>query len=138
MTYLLDTGVVSELRKRPGVVDPHVLAWAGEHPARELYVSVVTIQEIELGVLLRKRQDPDQGEVLRRWLEGSVLPGFGDRILPVDLEVARASAGLHVPDPRPVRDAHIAATALIHDMIVVTRNVDDFAPSGVPLINPWR
>jgi len=138
VTYLLDTCVVSELRKRPGVVDPGVLRWAQEHPARDLYISVVTIQEIELGILRRERRDPEQGVVLRRWLDDGVLAGFDGRILPVDIEVARAAARLHVPDPRPERDAFIAATAAVNSMEVVTRNIADFEPTGVPFLNPWR
>lgn len=138
MTYLLDTCVVSELRKRPGVVDLGVLEWAQAHPARDLSISVVTIQEIELGVLLRERRDPEQGGLLRRWFEDGVLAGFAGRVVSVDIEVARAAARMHVPDPRPERDAVIAATASVHSLTVVTRNVADFDPTGVPVINPWR
>jgi hypothetical protein len=102
-----------------------------------LYLSVVSVQELEVGILLVERRDAAQGAILRTWLDDYVLPAFAGRILPVDVEVARRSAGLHVPDPKPVRDSLIAATALVHGMTVVTRNVDDFAPSGVLLLNPW-
>lgn len=137
--YLLDTVVVSELRRaRSGRTHPGVAAWAEATPAAELFVSVITLQEIEIGVLLMERRDDVQGTVLRRWYEGTVLPGFAGRLLAVDAAVARRSAPLHVPDPRPVRDTLIAATALVHGLTVVTRNVADFAPTGVPLLNPWE
>lgn len=136
--YLLDTNAVSELRKiRVGKADRHVAAWADSVDAVDLYVSVITIQELEIGVLLAERRDPAQGALLRTWLNSHVLPAFTGRIVAVDVAVALRSARLHVPHPRPVRDGLIAATALVHGMTVVTRNVDDFAPSGVVTLNPW-
>ena len=136
--YLLDTNVVSELRKiRPGKADSFVAAWADSIDAADLYLSAITIQELEIGVLLVERRDPAQGAVFRAWLNGHVLPAFAGRILVVDTAVALRSARLHVPDLRPVRDGLIAATALVHGMTVVTRNVADFEPTGVPLLNPW-
>ena len=136
--YLLDTNVVSELRKvRAGKADRHVADWADGIDAGDLYVSVITLQELEIGVLLAERRDPSQGAVFRAWLNGHVLPAFAGRILVVDTAVAQRSARLHVPDPRPVRDALIAATALVHGMTVVTRNVADFEPTGVAVLNPW-
>ena len=137
MSYLLDTNVVSELRKKPGRVDPGVLDWARSRPSRDLYISVITVLEIELGVALRERRDPQQGAVLREWMESGVMKGFAGRILPVDVDVARRAAHLHVPDPRPERDAYIAATADVHGMTVVTRNLGDFRPTGVAALNPW-
>ncbi|MQA25547.1 MAG: PIN domain-containing protein [Micromonosporaceae bacterium] len=137
--FLLDTNVVSELRKaRTGRADKNVAEWAASVPVASLFVSAVTIQELEIGILLAERRDPSQGAVLRTWLESQVLPAFAERILPIDTTVARRSAVLHVPDPRPVRDALIAATALVHGMTVVTRNVADFAPTGTSVINPWE
>lgn len=137
--FLLDTDVVCELRKvRAGKADARVAAWADSVDATDLYLSVMTLQELEIGVLLVERRDPSQGAVLRAWFEGHVLPAFAGRILPVSEVVARRSAGLHVPDPRPVRDSLITATALVHRMTVVTRNVSAFMPSGVPLLNPWE
>ena len=137
--YLLDTNVVSELRKiRLGKADRHVADWADGMDATDLYLSVISIQELEIGALLAERRDPSQGAVFRAWLDGHVLPAFTNRILAVDTAVAQRSARLHVPDPRPVRDGLIAATALVHRMVVVTRNVADFQPMGVDLLNPWQ
>ena len=136
--YLLDTNVVSELRKaRAGRADENVVAWAAEASAANLFLSVITIQELEIGILLAERRDPPQGSILRTWLEDHVLPTFADRILPVDVPVARRSAALHVPDPRPVRDALIAATALVHGLTLATRNVVDFEPTEVKVLDPW-
>ena len=137
--YLLDTNVVSELRKiRLGKADRHVAKWADSLDSADLYISVITVQELEIGVLLVERRDKSQGAVLRVWLNEHVLPAFNGRILTVDTAVAQRSASLHVPDPRPVRDGLIAATALVHGMTVVTRNVADFEPTGVALLNPWK
>ena len=136
--YLLDTNVVSELRKiRSGKADGHVADWADSVDAGDLYLSVMTVHELEIGVLLAERRDPAQGAMLRAWLSGHVLPAFKSRILGVDAVVAQRSAQLHVPDPRPLRDGLIAATALVHGMVVVTRNVADFEPTGVSTLNPW-
>lgn len=104
----------------------------------QLFISAITVLELETGVLLVERRDPQQGAMLRAWLDGHVLPGFAGRILPVDSAVAQCCARLHVPDPRAERDALIAATALVHGMTVATRNVADFAPTGVVLLNPWE
>jgi predicted nucleic acid-binding protein len=135
---LLDTNVVSELRKvRLGKADKHVARWADSVEASDLYLSVITIQELEIGVLLVVRRDPAQGSTLRTWLNGYVLPAFHGRIVDVDIAIAQRSARLNVPEPRPVRDGLIAATALVHGMTVVTRNVADFAPTGVAVLNPW-
>lgn len=136
--FLLDTNVVSELRKiRAGKADRNVAAWADSLDAADLFISAITLQELEIGVLLAERRDPVQGAMIRAWLDRHVLPAFAGRILAVDMAVALRSARLHVPDPRPVRDGLIAATALVHGMTVVTRNVADFEPTGVPVFNPW-
>ena len=132
--FLLDTNVVSELRKRSA--NARVTAWASGLAKRNAFMSVVTVREIEAGVLLVARRDRDQGDLLQSWLD-DVLLRYADRILPIDLAVARRAARLHVPDPRPERDALIAATALVHGLTVATRNTADFAPTGVALINPW-
>lgn len=137
--YLLDTNVISELRKvRSGKADPNVARWADSVDAAELFVSAITIQELEIGILLAERRDAPKGAILRTWMNQHVLPAFSERILPVDVAVALRSAVLHVPEPRPVRDALIAATALVHGMPVVTWNVLDFEPTGVAVINPWH
>ena len=136
--YLLDTNVISELRKaQTGKADSRVLNWAASTQPEVLYISVISVLEIETGILLMERRDPQQGMTLRRWLEAQVLPAFDERILPIDVVVARKCAGLHVPDRRAERDAMIAATALVHRMTVVTRNVSDFDQESVELINPW-
>lgn len=136
--FLLDTNVLSELRKSGrGKADPHVVNWTGSRETTELFVSVITMLELEKGVLSIERRDPVQGAIFRNWMNASVLPSFLGRILPIDLDVALRAAALHVPDPRPDRDALIAATALVHGMIVVTRNVADFAPTGVRCVDPW-
>jgi predicted nucleic acid-binding protein len=136
--FVLDTNVVSELRKvRSGTADPRVARWADSVDAGSLHISAITILELEIGILQVQRRDARQGALLRTWLDTLVLPEFQGRILPVDTAVARSCARLHVPDPRAERDALIAATALVHGMTVVTRNLADFAPTGVPLLNPW-
>ncbi|HZF93932.1 MAG TPA: type II toxin-antitoxin system VapC family toxin [Allosphingosinicella sp.] len=135
--YLLDTNVVSELR-RGERADPRVRAWAAALPEAAAFLSVVTLLEIERGILLIERRDAQQARHLRRWFEGRVLPDFGDRIVPIDAAVARRCAALHVPDPRSNTDALIAATALVHGLTVATRNTDDFEATGVKLVNPWK
>lgn len=138
MSHLVDTNVVSELRRaKAGKADPRVTAWAESVPVAGLFLSVITILELEMGVLLIERRDPAQGAILRAWLDGQVLPAFSGRILAVDTAVARRCAKLHVPDPRSERDALIAATALTHGLTVVSRNIADFEPTGVGTLNPW-
>ncbi len=137
--YLLDTNVVSELRKaRHGRADTRVVGWAAAVAPDRLFLSVMTILELEQGTLSIERRDPAQGAVLRGWLETQVLPSFAGRVLPVDIDVARRGAGLHVPDPAAERDALIAATALVHGLTVVTRNVADFKAAGLRVLDPWQ
>jgi predicted nucleic acid-binding protein len=137
--YVLDTHVVSELRKaRDGKADQNVIGWAAGIPPASLFLSAITIGELEQGVLMIERRDHTQGIVLREWLHMRVLPSFAGRVLPIDTDVARRCARLHVPNPQGERDALIAATALVHGMSVVTRNVSDFASTGVRIINPWE
>lgn len=137
--YVLDTNLVSELRKaREGKTDKNVAAWAASVLPSTLFLSAITVLELERGVLLIERRDTAQGALLRSWLESRVLPAFAGRVLPIDTAVAQRCAGLHVPDPRAERDALIAATALVHGMVIVTRNVADFEPTGVQIVNPWK
>ena len=137
--FILDTDVVSELRKvesRKGHLQ--VAAWSEQVIVGETFLSAITIHELELGILLLERKDKRQGAILRAWIDTRVLPEFEGRILPIDAAVALRCAKLHVPDPRPMRDALIAATASVHHMTVVTRNVRDFEPMGVEVLNPWE
>lgn len=137
--FLLDTNVISELRKvGDGRADANVVAWLSEADASLFFVSAITVMELELGILLLERRDPVQAGRLRAWMDRRVLPEFEHRTLPVDATIALACARLHVPDPRPARDAFIAATALAHEMTVITRNVRDFEAMGVAIINPWE
>ncbi|MCG1019840.1 MULTISPECIES: type II toxin-antitoxin system VapC family toxin [Burkholderiaceae] len=138
MMYVLDTHVVSELRKiRAGKANANVTAWTASVDAAWLFVSAITIMELETGILQIERHDADQGRILRAWIEHYVLPEFADRVLPIDIRVVQRCARLHVPNRQSERDALIAATALVHGMTVVTRNVADFAATGVNLLNPW-
>lgn len=134
--YLLDTNVVSELR-RPERANANVRTWASNSPAELHLISAVTVLELERGTLLMERRDATQGAILRRWLEHEILKPLATRILTIDTAIARRCAHLHVPNPRPERDALIAATALVHGLIVVTRNTADFEPMGVTMLNPW-
>lgn len=137
--YLLDTNVVSELRKAgSGRADPEVIAWAASLDPALLHISVITVMEIEIGVLRVERRDQPQGRLLRHWLEQQVLIAFAERVLPVDLGVARRCARMLVPNPKADRDVLIAATAMEHGLTVVTRNTDDFRATGVRLLNPWE
>jgi predicted nucleic acid-binding protein len=136
--FVLDTNVVSELRKaRAGKADRNVTVWAANEPTTSLFVSVITVLELELGIRLLERRDARQGAVMRTWMDGHVMPAFAGRVLPIDVPVALECARLHVPDPRAERDALIAATALVHRMTVVTRNVGDFVSTGVAVLDPW-
>lgn len=135
---LLDTNVISEFRKiRMGKADRNVARWEAGLRASTLFLSAITFFELEHGALLLERRDPRQGSGLRRWLDQQVAITFAKRILPIDATIAKAAASLHIPDPRPERDALIGATALVHRMTVATRNVADFTPMGVPVLNPW-
>lgn len=138
MMYVLDTNVVSELRKvKAGKADANVTAWTATVDAASLFISAITVMELETGVLQIERRDAAQGAMLRSWLDHHVMPEFSGRVLPIDGIVAQRCARLHVPDRRSERDALIAATALVHGMTVATRNVADFVETGVGIHNPW-
>jgi len=134
--YILDTNVVSELRKAKKA-NQNVKKWAQPLPAASLYISVISVLELEIGILLLERRDQEQGRILRAWMDRHVLPTFSGRILAIDTAVAQRCAMLHVPNPRSDRDALIAATALVHGLTVATRNVADFENMGIGVQNPW-
>ena len=136
--FVLDTNVISELRKaKSGKANENVTAWFADVSPGALFLSAITVLELETGVLLVERRAPTQGAMLRAWLDHQVLPVFAGRVLGVDTAVAQRCARLHVPDRRAERDALIAATALVHGMTIVTRNVADFVFTGVRILNPW-
>jgi len=134
--FLLDTNILSELR-RPHKANPHVLQWAAKCNLGDMYVSVISILEIEMGILRVQRHDVAQASILFDWLESHILRQFQGRILDIDIAVARCCAALHVPNPQAERDALIAATALTHHLTVVTRNTKDFITTGANLFNPF-
>lgn len=137
--YILDTNVISELRKaKSKKANKNVKIWAADISASSMYLSVITVLELEVGILLLERRDKAQGAMLRTWLNKYVLPAFAGRILSIDLTVAQHCAKLHVPNPKSQRDALIAATALTHGMTVVTRNIIDFQSMKVSVYNPWN
>ena len=138
MAFVLDTNVISEFRKvQAGKGAGGVAEWAASVARSDLYLSAITVMELEMGVRLMERRDVAQGALLRRWITSVVLPEFVARILAFDADVALRAAALHVPDPKPWRDAAIAATAMVHGMTVVTRNTSDFKPTGVAVFDPW-
>ena len=135
MTYLLDTNVLSETRKRQPAAG--VVGWIAATPPGRLHVSVLTMGEIEQGIArVRGRGDSHQASALDRWLR-DVETGFEDRVIPVTLPVAAAWGRQQHAPPLPVIDGLIAATAQVHGMTVVTRNVRDFELAGVPVLNPF-
>lgn len=134
--YLLDTNVISAFR-RPDRLPASVQAWATSVEAADFYLSAITVLEIEQGILAKTRSDSAQGAILRAWFDDDVLSAFEGRIIPFDATIARKCASLHVPDPRPERDAMIAATAIVHGLTVVTRNISDFAKLQADLLDPW-
>lgn len=136
MTFLVDTNVISEMRRPERAALP-VLAWVSAQAEETLWCSVISILELEMGALQALRRDKLKGTMLRSWIDERVLPRFQDRIVAIDTVIALKCAALHVPDPKPDRDAYIAATALVHNLTVVTRNTRDFASTGVKLFNPW-
>lgn len=137
MSYLLDTNVISELRKAERRADVRVRDWIASRAVSDLYLSAITILEIEVGIHRLARRDDAQAKRLQVWLDGAVLDAFAGRILAVDVPVVRRCAQMHVPDPRPERDALIAATAAVHGLTVVTRNMRDFETLDAAVINPW-
>lgn len=135
MRYVLDTNVVSALRVRGR--NSAVEAWAISVQVADQFVTALTISEIERGIVSKERSDAAQGEVLRRWFDGQVLPAFADRVLPFDLAAARVLASYRVPEHAPLDEALIAAIAQSAGMTVATRNIRHFEPLGVACIDPW-
>ena len=135
--FLLDTNVVSELRKASRC-DPRVAAWQARQSAAACFLSAVTVMEIRLGIELARRNDAKKALVLEEWLEQRVKKAFDGRILPVDVPIAEKCALLHAERPRPFRDGLILATAAAHGLTVVTRNTKDFLGGAVPVVDPWR
>ena len=139
MKYLLDTNVVSELRKvGDGKADLNVTTWLSGQDSRDLYISAITILELERGILSIQRRDIEQGSRLRAWMDSRVRPEFAERILSINEAIATRCAHLHIPDRRNEADALIAASAIVHGLAVVTRNIHDFQGTGVVLVDPWR
>lgn len=135
MNYLLDTNVLSELRKGQRA-HPSVVRWSGSARLGDQYISVLVIGEISRGIELTRRRDLQQFTVLEKWFE-NVLLDFAGRIVPVDLQVARRWAQLGIPDPVPVIDGFLAATALVHEMTLVTRDRRGVARTGVRILDPF-
>jgi predicted nucleic acid-binding protein len=136
--FLLDSNVLSELRPAKPAQSAAVRAWAAQYDSDLFYLSAITVLEQEMGILRLERRQPPQGQGLRAWALAT-REAFVARILPVSTEIAVRCAALHVPDPRPERDALIAATALAHGLALVTRNVQDFRHIGaLKIINPWE
>jgi predicted nucleic acid-binding protein len=139
LKYLLDTNVASELRKvGDGKADANVTKWVGAQDSNDLFISAITILEIEHGILTIQRRDAAQGSRLRGWMDSRVRPEFAERVLPIDDAIATRCAHLRIPDRRNEADALIAATALVHGLTVVTRNVLDFGDTGVIVNDPWQ
>ena len=134
--FLLDTNVVSELR-RDSKAHPAVRSWAAGLNAKEQFLSAISIVEIARGICEVRGKDIVRATLLQDWLDSIVLPHFAGRILNVDSDIAQRCAPLHVPRRRDEFDALIAATALAHNLTLVTRNTKDFADTGVRVFNPW-
>ena len=138
MRYLVDTNVISEFRKmRSGRANENVVRYFSHIQPSNIYMSVITFYEFEKGIKQMELRDQDQGEILRNWMENHVIKYWGANILPIDVNVARICAGLHVPNPKSLSDSFIASTAIVHGLALVTRNVKDFEKIDIEVINPF-
>lgn len=133
MSFLLDTNVVSEIRKK--TPDPGVATWFASVPADRLFLSVLVVGEIRQGIARLARRDPAQAQNFDDWLS-ELVDGYGDRIIPITAQIAEVWGRLNVPDPVPVVDGLMAATALVHDWTLVTRNVHHVGSTGTRVLNP--
>jgi toxin FitB len=137
--YLLDTNIISESRQLGTArIDHHAARWFAQVDVEITFISAMTLFELERGVRQIERRDAAQGSVLRRWLSDQIMTTYEHRTLPLTRAVALICAGLHIPDPKSERDAWIAATAIDAELVLVSRNVSDFAGMGVEVINPFE
>lgn len=135
MKFLLDTNVISEIRKRDRA-HPNVARWVARTPVTEMGTSVVVLAEIRRGIELKRRSDPKQAEALDRWF-AQMRARLGERVLPIDEPIAETWAMMSIPNPLPFIDGLLAATAKVHDLTLVTRNVGDVARTGISVIDPF-
>jgi predicted nucleic acid-binding protein len=136
VSFLLDTNVISELRKGPRT-NPGVRDWFDGVAGEDVHLSVVVIGELRQGIERVRKRDARSAANLERWLD-VLVEDYGARILPVDLAVADLWGRLNVPDPLPAIDGFLAATALIHDLTLVTRDVRGVKSTGVATLNPFK
>lgn len=137
--YLLDTNIISELKKLDsGKIHPQVQRWAYSINLMQTKISVVSITEIRTGILSLARKDKAQAASLDNWFTNRLLPAYRTKTLPVDTKVALIYAQLNVPNKRPINDAYIAATAIAHKLKLVTRNIQDFQGMPITLENPFE
>ncbi|HHW7569737.1 TPA: type II toxin-antitoxin system VapC family toxin [Mannheimia haemolytica] len=137
--YLLDTNIISEIRKiNTGKANQGVIDWLSAVPENQLYTNAIVLMEVERGVSAKERKDKQQGAILRKWLEQVIKPFFAQRTLTIDAQTSQVCAKLHIPDHAPENDAWIAANAIQHNFILVTHNTNNFARTGVKLLDPFK